>query len=218
MTDHALNEGAIPVRGGQLRLATECGVCHKTFSNPSRAAKHALTHSKSVVLGGRTRPISAGGGTFMAAVVSDDGDRSDRLSAEKERRRLLEIKWPVTPSPRICAWCGRNVARAVASVHHLLPRGQGGTDEPRNLAIVHLMQCHDLIELWTWENDRQPSAQEWGNLDRTWGNTLVEGVGTMNQKQAPPAEAEASMGVENIGQINRYLAWFDRLNAKVASR
>ncbi len=61
---------------------------------------------------------------------------------------------------RLCRWCGLSVPKGTGEGHHILPRAEGGGDEPANLALVHKGECHDGIEGLTMILGRGPTTGE----------------------------------------------------------
>ncbi len=128
-----------------------------------------------------------------------------RRQIERERRALLKEAWPVCP--HFCAFCGQYVTRADASVHHLVPREDGGSDRAANLVLVHKERCHDRIELWTEEHGRPPRRDELGRLSGD-SDLLTPGVGTRGPKRVViPGDPPLS-----VDDPPRYIAFLQRID------
>ncbi len=69
-----------------------------------------------------------------------------------------EIAW--AKGERKCMWCEKRVKRSEGGGHHVVPRDQGGTDEPSNIRLVHEGFCHDRIEGLTQLIGREPTREQ----------------------------------------------------------
>jgi len=220
-------------------MQTQCVPCGKVLANPSVAAKHVMKHPPTrrsarsaewesapykdgqlwgdfaslpprPTLANRAKMGGVSSGTSSATGIAPRKD-SPRLtrSQAQERQRLLNLVWPRRTHPSMCAWCGINVTRETASVHHLTPRDAGGSDELRNLTLVHLRDCHDRLEEWTRQEGRAPSGNEWGQLDSLWGNILVRGVGTRGEKPHV-VPGPSPLSTDDVPRYLKYLREIDR--------
>lgn len=69
-----------------------------------------------------------------------------------------DIAW--SKGERTCMWCDKPVVKKRGEGHHVLPRDQGGGDEPSNIRLVHSGFCHDRIEGLTLMLGREPSRED----------------------------------------------------------
>lgn len=69
-----------------------------------------------------------------------------------------DIAW--AKGERICMWCEKPVKKRDGGGHHVLPREQGGGDEPANIRLVHEGFCHDRLEGLTQLVGREPTREQ----------------------------------------------------------
>jgi len=74
------------------------------------------------------------------------------------REPYREIAWE--KGERTCMWCEEPVKRKDGGGHHVLPRSEGGTDDPSNVRLVHEQFCHDRIEGLTLLMGQEPSVDQ----------------------------------------------------------
>lgn len=176
----------LPTRKGQLLVKTTCGKCGASFSNPTQASVHHVRqHEAEKLKPSEGKPIwtvrwnrDGSLGEVLRgpkppnndAIPDPDPFSATITTATSENRETPYVALIWGLYPHRCIWCGRQVKRREAEGHHLTPREWGGTDDPKNLAIVHAKKCHDAIEAWTEEQHRPFSTADRRTVALTSGS------------------------------------------------
>ena len=110
-------------------IPTICGECGVTFmSKASRPRKYCSR---------------ACGSKAHARAMLGDGNANHRHGQNQSSARTIALRF----YPARCIICGFDV---VVLIHHILPKSQGGTNEPANLAVLcpnhHAMADRGLID------------------------------------------------------------------------
>lgn len=90
--------------------------------------------------------------------IAKEGAVGKRKRKARETAKAFYFKTHGKHGVAQCQWCLRDMTKAGSNAHHKKPRGEGGSDEPENMVIVH-ETCH-LVDIHAGQMGRPTQPLE----------------------------------------------------------